>query len=91
MPASQMDIAATLLGMLGIDHSQFRFSRDLLDPAAPKLAYFAEPETAAMITPDGEATINVVTGEITDTTGDPAVCDRLKAMLQMLADDFARH
>lgn len=91
MPASQMDIAATVLGMLGLEHSQFRFSRDLLDPASPKLAYFAEPETAAMITPDGAATINVVTGEITDTTGEPAVCDRLKALLQMLADDFARH
>lgn len=39
--ASQCDLAATLLGQLGIDHNRFSFSRDIFDPQTEKFAYWS--------------------------------------------------
>ena len=36
----QIDIAATLLGQLGIPYGQFKFSKNLLCPVQPGWAYF---------------------------------------------------
>lgn len=41
--ASQIDIAATLLTQLGMDHSDFAFSKDILDPASPHFAFYTCP------------------------------------------------
>jgi phosphoglycerol transferase MdoB-like AlkP superfamily enzyme len=38
---SQTDIAATLLNQLHLDHKQFTFSKDLLNPNSPEFAYYA--------------------------------------------------
>lgn len=38
--ASQSDLAATLLAQMGIDHTDFLFSRDIVDPALPKFGYY---------------------------------------------------
>ena len=38
--ASQSDLAATLLAQLGIPHTDFPLSRDMLDPALPKFGYY---------------------------------------------------
>lgn len=53
-PATQADIAATLLGLLGIDSSAFQFSRDILAPGgtAP-VAVFTEAGAVAVVTPRG--------------------------------------
>jgi len=37
----QTDIPATLLGILGMEHKDFTFSRDVLDKDAPHFAFFA--------------------------------------------------
>ncbi|MDO4754957.1 MAG: sulfatase-like hydrolase/transferase [Parabacteroides sp.] len=37
---NQTDLAATLLGQLGISHSEFTFSRDLLAPDYPEYAFY---------------------------------------------------
>ncbi len=37
---SQQDIAATLLGQLGIQHSEFKFSKNMMSDATPKFAFF---------------------------------------------------
>ncbi|HEY9542933.1 LTA synthase family protein [Prevotella sp.] len=50
---SQNDIAATLLGQLGIDHGAFKFSKDLLAPATPSFAWFAVPDLLGMVTENG--------------------------------------
>lgn len=47
---SQQDIAATLLGQLGIDHSKFSFSKDLLDSNAPHFAFFDMPDLFGFVT-----------------------------------------
>ena len=51
MPASQIDIAATLLRQLGIDASRFPFSKDMLNPEGPHYAVFTEPSMIGLITP----------------------------------------
>ncbi|MEG2513937.1 MAG: sulfatase-like hydrolase/transferase, partial [Bacteroidaceae bacterium] len=38
--ASQIDIAATLLHQLQLPHDEFRFSKNILNPASPHFAYF---------------------------------------------------
>ena len=86
--ASQADIAATLLGMLGIDHSKFTFSKNLFDADAPKFAYFLEPELAGIVDENGYAAINVISGEVVESSGaDPSI-DRLKAYIQLINQDF---
>lgn len=49
---SQHDIAATLLAQLGLDHSTFRFSKDLLNPQVPHFAFFTMPDGFGMVSPD---------------------------------------
>lgn len=88
VPASQADIAATLLGMLGLDHSAFTFSKDVFDKRAPKFAFFLEPELAGIVDDKGYAAINVISGEVVETSGaDPSI-DRLKAYIQLINQDF---
>ena len=52
---SQIDIAATLLGQLGIDHSDFDYSKDLLDPALPKFGYYTYNEGFVVVDERGES------------------------------------
>lgn len=37
---SQTDLAATLLGQVGVDHSEFEFSRDVSSPATSRFGYW---------------------------------------------------
>lgn len=37
----QTDLAATLLGLMGIDHADFNFSKDMLDATSPHYAFYA--------------------------------------------------
>lgn len=88
VPASQADIAATLLGLLGLDHSAFTFSKNLFDSSAPKFAYFIEPELAGIVDENGYAAINVISGEVVESSGaDPSI-NRLKAYIQSINHDF---
>lgn len=38
--ANQTDLAATLLSQMNLPHDQFTFSRDILNPGAPKYAFY---------------------------------------------------
>lgn len=48
-PGSQIDIAATLLGAMGLDHSRLRYSKDLLSPG-PHYAVISDPSTIGIVT-----------------------------------------
>ncbi len=88
-PGSQNDIAATLLGMLHLDHTDFTFSRDLLNPEAPHTAYVSSPSYAALIDRPDVTTVYDIDRGITVT--DSAARDmQLKAFLQSLYDDIDR-
>lgn len=47
---SQVDIAATVLGMMGMTHDEFTYSKDLLDSVAPHFAFFTIPDAMGMVT-----------------------------------------
>ena len=50
---SQIDIAATVLGGLGYDHSKFTFSKNLLSPANKPYAYMAFNNGFGFVQPEG--------------------------------------
>ncbi len=82
-------LSLTLLGMLGIDHSRFTFSKDIFDSSSPKFAYFARPEEAAMLDTCGYHVIDIYTGGTLENEGkSDSTLLRLKAYLQLLNHDF---
>lgn len=87
---SQIDIAATLLGMLGISHEAFTYSKDLLDGQAPHFAFFDFPDAMGMITDTGCIVYDNTDGRMHQSSGLEG--DRLllkaKAYLQKLYDDL---
>ena len=64
--ASQIDLAATLLGQLGLAHDDYVFSKDLFAPAPPrKFAYYAFN--------DGFGVVDSLGAAVWDATGDRVV------------------
>lgn len=57
-PVSQTDLAATLLGMLGLDHSPFAYSHNLFAPHAP-YAWMSDKDEIALVCEDGKAAYNI--------------------------------
>lgn len=90
--ASQMDIAATLLNQVDLPHKEFRFSKNILNPASPHFAYFAFPNAFGMLTPENEVVFNCESGKaITDTGKTPGKnLIKGKALLQKLYDDLSK-
>lgn len=90
--ASQQDIAATLLAMLGIDHSEFTFSKDIFDASVPHFAFFTFPDAVGMKTADGHSMYDNNTGKAIYEIGTRPAANRRKAQayLQKLYDDIAR-
>ena len=87
---SQIDIAATLLGMLGIDYSPFFYSKDLLDDKAPHFAFFTFPDAMGMVTDNGRAIYDNTSGTIhkEEGAGTELLVKKSKAYLQKLYDDL---
>jgi len=70
--ASQIDIAATLLAQMGIDHSDYPFSRDIFDTRLPKFGYYVYNNGFGVIDTGGETIYDctsqcVVSPDSTDT------------------------
>lgn len=87
----QQDIAATLLGMMGIDHSEFTFSKDIFDKDAPHFAFFTFPDAVGMVTSDSHFMYDNLSRNIIYNNGKPAGDDLRKAQayLQCLYNDIA--
>ena len=87
---SQIDIAATLLGMLGIDHSEFLYSKDILDPCAPHFAFFAFPDAMGMVTEKSSVIYDNTLNQVQHQTGTDvdSVLMKAQAYLQKLYDDL---
>lgn len=87
---SQIDIPATLLGMLGIDHSEFTYSKDLFDTQAPHFAFFTFPDAMGMVTDSCRAiydnTSNLTHQEMGLDTD--LLVKKAQAYLQKLYDDL---
>lgn len=91
-PGCQTDIAATLLGLLGMDSSMFTFSRNLLDRTIRHYAWFSEPELVGLTDDRGNTAVyNIAADRPEKTAGEGA--DSLmiltKAYLQTLYSTIA--
>lgn len=87
---SQIDICATVLAMMGKDHSDFLYSKDLLDPQAPHFAFFAVPDAIGMINDScfiyyDNVSRKVITAE---GNGNDGLLIKSQALLQKLYDDL---
>lgn len=87
---SQIDIAATLLGMLGIDHSEFVYSKDLLDDSAPHFAYFTFPDAMGMVTDSNCIIYDNTSARVQYSFGKETelLLKKSQAYLQKLYDDL---
>ncbi|MGI6223341.1 MAG: LTA synthase family protein [Prevotella sp.] len=85
---SQQDIAATLLGQLGIPHNDFLFSKDLLNPSIPHFAFFTYPEAFGIADEQNQLIYDLNTNHIVLDTGQDKGKNILagKAYLQKLYD-----
>lgn len=88
---SQIDIAATLLAQLGISHKEFTFSKNLLSPVTPKLAFFTIPDLFGMVTAENTLVYdNPSARTVVDRGARPGYNEkRGQAYLQKLYDDIA--
>lgn len=89
--ASQQDISATLLAMLGIDHSDFIFSKDIFDNRAPHFAFFTVPDAIGMVTNSNQVIYDNVAGRAVLDKGEKKGHNlrMAQAYLQKIYDDIA--
>ena len=85
---SQQDIAATLLGQLGIDHSEFIFSKDILCPTTPHFAFFTNNDLFGVVSDDNAIVHDNKLQKTVVNTGKTknANLEKGKAYLQKLYD-----
>ncbi|MDR1644629.1 MAG: sulfatase-like hydrolase/transferase [Tannerellaceae bacterium] len=89
--ASQTDLAATLLGQLGLRHDDFRFSKDVFDNRYPPYAFYTFSNGFGLIDSVGVSTYdNDSNRPISQLPADGSALriDRGKALLQTLYDDM---
>jgi phosphoglycerol transferase MdoB-like AlkP superfamily enzyme len=87
---SQIDIPATLLGLMGYDHSSFLYSKDLLDVQAPHFAFFSFPDAMGMVTDSSAVVYDNTSGRLQLSEGKDAdsLLRKSQAYLQKLYDDL---
>ena len=66
---SQIDLVATLLAQMDIDHSEFTFSRDVCDPTVAHYAYWSYPIGFGIIDNEGKTIYDCTTDRIIDSLG----------------------
>lgn len=90
---SQHDLAATLLGQLGVSHSAFTFSKDMLDNRAPHFAFFTYPDLWGIATKNQQMIYDNVSGKVMLRQGSQAKSSmeqQGKAYLQELYNNISR-
>lgn len=92
IPSSQVDIAATLLAQMGIDHSDFKFSKDVFAPGSKRFAVFTDPSQIGWVTPSDTVVYGLADDRIIEGGGSAVVdaVDDAKSFLQTLYDDLDR-
>ena len=89
---SQQDIVATVLGMLGIDHSEFTFSKDLFDTTFHHFAFFTHPDAVGMADEYNQIMVDNPSQKPLFDLGLKKGANKRKAQayLQKLFDDIAK-
>ena len=87
---SQNDIAATLLGQLGVKHQDFLFSKNMMSDVTPKFAFFDVPDAFGMVSEENSIIYDNKTQKIVYDQGRKGYnLKRGQAYLQKLYDDIA--
>jgi hypothetical protein len=78
------------LGLSGIDHSEFLYSKDLLDAKAPHFAFFTFPDAMGLVTDSNSVIYDNTSDKVHQTTGPDTdrALKRAQAYLQKLYDDL---
>ena len=85
--ASQTDIAATLLYQLGIDHSAFTFSKNILNPASPHFGFFTFKDGFGMVSANNEYVYDNESKLVSTNTGIKSANEKsAKAYIQKMYD-----
>lgn len=88
---SQQDIAATLLGQLGVEHREFTFSKNMMSDATPKFAFFAVNDAFGVVSEENSLIYDNKAKRIVYDKGEKGFnLKRGQAYLQKLYDDLAR-
>lgn len=89
---SQIDICATVLAMLGREHKEFTYSKDLLDNSAPHFAFFSFPDAMGMADADSYLYYDNTSKKAVVEQGKApsALLPNAKAYLQKLYDDLGK-
>lgn len=88
---SQHDIAATLLGQLGVEHREFTFSKNMMSDVTPKFAFFAVNDAFGIVSEENSLIYDNRAKRIVYDKGEKGFnLKRGQAYLQKLYDDLAR-
>ncbi len=89
---SQSDIAATLLGQMGLDGGEFTFSRNMFDPAQEPLAFYTFNNGFGLLDGTGETVWDCDSGRalVNEGSGASERETKGKAILQTLMEDMQR-
>lgn len=88
---SQQDIAATLLGQLGVEHREFTFSKNMMSDATPKFAFFSVNDAFGIVSEENSLIYDNRAKRIVYDKGEKGFnLKRGQAYLQKLYDDLAK-
>lgn len=88
--ASQIDLAATLLGQLGLPHDDYDYSKDIFSPSPPaKFGYYTFNEGFGVVDSLGEAIWDASSDRVESATN-PALLDVGRTLLQTTYTDISR-
>lgn len=88
---SQHDIAATLLGQLGVEHREFTFSKNMMSDSTPKFAFFAVNDAFGIVSEENSLIYDNRAKRIVYDKGEKGFnLKRGQAYLQKLYDDLAK-
>ena len=91
--AAQCDLSATLLAQLGIDHSDFIFSKDIFTADTPHYAYWSFNNGFGIISDEGNVAYDctgdkIVSSECTDPAAEQRLIMQGKALTQTIHNDI---
>lgn len=88
---SQHDIAAILLGQLGVEHREFTFSKNMMSDATPKFAFFAVNDAFGIVSEENSLIYDNRAKRIVYDKGEKGFnLKRGQAYLQKIYDDLAK-
>jgi hypothetical protein len=85
----QVDLAATLLNQLDMEHADFVFSHDIFAPSHPQYAFFSYPDGFGFINKTDTALYDCGANKTIRTTNEKTL-QQGKAYLQKLYDDLSK-